>query len=273
MSARVSRYHAIPLSVVWLHTTTGSMECANRNRGFEMFLPGFVAESSLYYGNGHYRSGARSHFNWGKSSQVAVPSYQPGAATQAKCNAMAVQCRDTLGLCLAASLLFPPGIAACNTAFLGCNGRIPLSDDCCPVRCEFDIDLSGVGCCDRGEQCVGKQDPNSRGGCCPAGQAVCGGKCCPPGQKCCGGSCCPSTADCCGDSCGCHDGMICQSGICGFPSFGDPGPPPADPGIIQIPKPPSGCPDGWFGCLSGTVCCKPGTHCCASGCDVSTCIH
>jgi hypothetical protein len=241
-----------------------------------MTLPGFSAERCLYQGSGHYRSAEGSPFYWGESSQVAVPAYEPGRETQAKCNAMAIACRDSSAICFAGAFIFPPAIAGCNTALLGCMAAIPLSSECCPKRCELDVEfaLSGGGCCDLGENCVDQHDPNSRNGCCPADQAVCGGKCCPPGQKCCGNSCCPSAVDCCGDACGCTGGMVClPDNVCGFPSLG-PVTPDVPPGVIKIPIPPSGeCPQGFSRCEDRTVCCLPGIHCCASGCSASTCIH
>lgn len=227
-----------------------------------MTLPGFSAGYSLYSRGGHYRIPSVT-FSGQKSAQSVVPAYGPGAQTEAKCTAARESCRDSSLICLAGALLFPPAIIGCDTALLGCMGATMIpGNDCCPTFCQLG------DCCDYGETCVEKnKDRNTRTfGCCPAGQSVCGGRCCPPGDHCCGDTCCPP-GPCCGNGCGCRGGQLCLNGTCGFPPFG----PfvPVEPGVTQIPKPASGCPQGWKECLNGTVCCAPDMKCCGNGCDAS----
>jgi hypothetical protein len=232
-----------------------------------MTLPGFSAGYSLYRASGHYRSAEGSPFDGSQISQWAVPAYYPKSESMGKCQARLEGCLQAYGICVAGALLFPPAIAACNVAQLTCTGiALAPGTDCCPKVCELDpFNQPGGGCCDYDEHCVDIEDPNSRHGCCPAGQNVCGGKCCRPGEKCCGGSCCPSAAECCGDECGCSEGRVCQNGTCVYPPFGPYT--PVDPGVTQIPKPESGCPPGWKECRN--FCCAPDMKCCGYGCDAA----
>lgn len=237
-----------------------------------MTLPGFSAACSLYQGVGRYRPPERSLPGRAVAPDPSVvPAYFPGPVSSGKCQAMIKGCLEkSAALCAVTVPFFPPSIVGCAIEGFGCAGiALRPGSDCCPQVCDFDpFNQPGGGCCDEGETCVDQGDPNSRSGCCPAGQSVCGGKCCGPGEKCCGASCCPGAANCCGDECGCQGGSICQDGVCTFPSFGGGGNPPP-PDAISIPRPPTGCPEGWKECLNATQCCAPGIKCCGSGCSPS----
>lgn len=226
-----------------------------------MSVPEFTAEASLYRTSGRYRSsGSEGSVLW--SGESIVPAYYPGTATQANCNRCLKTAQKNFGWCLGIGgagcglgcIAAGPFYAAC---FASCMGGVLATcdvnllresaacalDDCCPKACgtpnPFD---PGAGCCDKNEQCVDRYDPNSRGGCCPSDQIVCGGKCCAKGESCCGETCCPAGYFC-------RDGWICESQFIGsFPTT----PPP--------PAPVNNCIFGGVPC--GSKCCPPGLECC-----------
>ena len=240
-----------------------------------MNVPGFTAHASLYRTNGRYRFSA-SQLSVSPNSEAIVPAYLPGPDTQARCRNCMEDCVTADAYCTAsatallAGCVFPPAcplaaaaagkaLIACQAAFLSCSAICSLprpelfgskllgESPCCPKVCGFTHPLAmGEGCCDEGEHCVDRFDPNARLGCCPRDQSVCGGKCCAKGDTCCGNECCPP-------------GWFCSDGICSksvpFPG----GTPPK----LQKPSPGSGlfdCFPGWTHCKD--KCCRPGLHCC-----------
>lgn len=233
-----------------------------------MTMPGFNAETSLYKTSGRYRASA-SECGALSSSESVVLAYFPGLETQARCNGCLEGCVKALAycsigpaatfaacgwwnpICTAAAALAQ---GACNLASVTCEAVCALTT-CCPNSCSFPNPLEpGKGCCDEGENCVDFNDKNSRHGCCPSDQSVCGGKCCTKGDRCCGNECCPA-------------GWFCSDGVCTqsvpFPS----GPPPE-------PEPPQRfdiCPWGKTPCNG--KCCEPGLECCPDGVCKWTCVH
>jgi hypothetical protein len=235
-----------------------------------MNTPGFTAQASIY------RSGRRyTAMTIDSTDSIigATPAYYPGPESRARCYDAAVACNESLAGCLLTAsavcavgcIASGPGypfclaaceggvIASCNANYLRCQANNNLSSRCCPKLCGSLADAltdPGSGCCDSGENCVAINDPNSRQGCCPAGQAVCGGNCCGKGEFCCGGACCP------GD-------MFCVNGACTYPSFGPYTPaPPVPP---TPPAGPQGCPSGYTKCKD--TCCPPDMKCCGYYCD------
>jgi hypothetical protein len=248
-----------------------------------MKIPEFTAEASLYRTTGRYRVSA-SDFGVSPPSEAIVPAYLPGPETQARCNSCMEKCADRAAYCNAAAMaplagcVFPPAcpvaaatagglLAGCQTALLGCAATCSLprpelfglkllgESPCCPKVCGFTHPFAmGEGCCDEGEHCVDRFDPNARQGCCPSDQSVCGGKCCAKGDRCCGNECCPA-------------GWFCSDGVCTqsvpFPS--EPPPEPPEPPMhLEI------CPLGWTPCKGG--CCAPGLECCPNGVCSWTCV-
>jgi len=220
-------------------------------------LPGFTAQASLYRSGGRYAGSLDA----APGPSVAL-AYFPGPATQARCSSCTSNCASNLAICSAlaavplVACVFPPAcpfaaaaagaaLAACNATSLVCLAKCELTSDCCPKRCgpgnPFD---PGDGCCDDGEHCVSRGDPNSRQGCCPSDRAVCGGRCCDAGHSCCGDTCCPPGYFC-------REGGFCSQ----FPS--DLLPPPGTP---PPPPPQNNCIFGGAPC--GTKCCPPGLQCC-----------
>ncbi len=242
-----------------------------------MNIPEFTARASLYRTSSGYRS-AGSWNGGATQDQSIVPGYFPGSATQAKCNRCSEIALRNFGICLAtggvaciASGPFYPICAggvltACDLALLSQQAACAY-DDCCPKVCgtpnPFD---PGQGCCDEGEACVDRYDPNSRQGCCPGDQSVCAGKCCPKGYSCCGETCCPPHYFC-------RDGGFCSE----YPS--DLLPPK---GATTPPTPPvnncifGGEPCGGKCCPVGTVCCgvlANGQPDCKTGNNYNACLH
>lgn len=233
-------------------TSHGSAD-SDQPGGSRLGVPAFTAEASLYQTRQRYRSfGFKS--GDGPVGRPVVPAYHPGPETQRKCTRCGEIALRSLGICLAAGAIasipcgpFYPACAgaalvACDLKLLGDMAACSL-DDCCPKVCgainPFD---PGAGCCDANEQCVGRYDPNSRGGCCPSDQTVCAGKCCARGETCCGETCCPPGHFCRG-------GWICEPTFIGsFPTTPPP-PPPVD-----------NCFFGGAPC--GGKCCPPGLQCC-----------
>jgi hypothetical protein len=216
---------------------------------------------------------------------MIVPAYRPSQAVQDACYTCGTHCQRDMAICTAlamaplAACVFPPAcavaaavaggaLAACDTKLLACQAICNL-DDCCPKRCGPGNPLDGGdGCCDADEQCVAIGDPNSRQGCCPSGQAVCGGSCCKPGEHCCGPNCCKPTDRCCGDTC-CPPDMFCVDNVCTYPSFGPWHPTPA---TYHPPISATGsCPSGYFACHG--QCCQTGQTCCGYGCEWGHCIN
>lgn len=244
-----------------------------------MNMPGFTAEASLYRTSGRYRASA-SDFGGSPLSEPIVPAYFPGPGTQAACNTCLEGCAKNNAICSFLAMqplwgcIFPPAcpvaaaiagslLAGCQTTHLICSAGCVVPGpwtSCCPKVCSFPNPLEpGEGCCDEGENCVDRFDPNARHGCCPSDQSVCGGKCCAKGDSCCGDECCPA-------------GWFCVDGFCSqsvsFPTGEPPPPPPSPPG-------PWYCLLGWEPCQvspSRWVCCPPGKECCGSkGCQ-GTCV-
>jgi hypothetical protein len=242
--------------------------------------PAFTAEASLYRTSGHYRSSG-SEYGGLLAGETIVPTFIPGAQTQRDCNTCLKACATGLVTCTTlgaagcgvgciASLLF---YGAC---FAGCMGTVLIGCDlaavscvaacsatvCCPKICgtpnPFD---PGQGCCDENEQCVDRYDPNSRQGCCPSDQHVCGGKCCAQGYSCCGDTCCPPDYYC-------RDGRFCSE------HMSDLLPPPGTPPPTPPKRPINYCKIGWQPC--GGTCCAPGLQCCDVGGGVAcmtSCLH
>jgi hypothetical protein len=216
---------------------------------------------------------------------VSPPAFYPwpSEATQAICNACLKQCAETLGVCTTAAMapllactggpaacavaagIAGAALSTCVTTNLGC-GAVCTFDRCCPNACEIPNPFEpGSGCCDEGEGCVAVDDPNSRHGCCPPDQLVCGGRCCAKEERCCNGvccqgacapdgSCCAAPSGICGSSCcppfsNCCGGICCSGtcvgGVC-----------------CQAPNRPCGetcCPEDNICC--GSVCCASGESC------------
>jgi hypothetical protein len=232
-----------------------------------MSIPNFTAQASLYKSSRHYRGAAPSP-DGSPPGGLIVPAYFPGSATEADCQTCVGDCTDAYNT--ATAIAAAGTVAGCLTLF-GCPAAVaagaaaqagadevlaaclakcdfpgmpdipiwPKGGRCCPKLCGFWNPLDpGSGCCDRDEHCVDMNDPNSRNGCCPSDQNVCGGSCCAKGNFCCGDSCCPI-------------GQPCTEGSCGvYPPLFPPGTQPAPP---PPPPPPGGCPPGtWynpsFGC-------------------------
>jgi len=291
-----------------------------------MTLPGFNAEASSYRTSRYYIAGTSSLADSPSSGAVTL-SYYPGPDTQARCSDCGSDCASALGYCSASATallggcIFPPlcpaaaaaagaALSACDIANLTCTGYC-WAFKCCPKLCGIpDPFGSNNGCCDDGEHCVDQSDPNSRQGCCPSNQAVCGGKCCAVGEKCCGDSCCPADFVCQQGTC-CPPGTptvcngVCCNGACDPSGNCCPSPshvcgnvccPPFNKccngqccGAYQEchptlgtcwtpPHPPSPCMAGWTSC--GSQCCPPGKTCCippgfsAAGCyEPYECIH
>lgn len=215
-----------------------------------MNLPEFTAEASLYKSNNRYRSSGSEDGGLlsGESIELA---YFPGPAAKEACNKCLTSAVSDYFECIAFEG-FPFSLIHCTLKAWYDSGACVV-DDCCPKRCgppDFG-DLAGSGCCDANEQCVDRNDRNSRSGCCPSDQSVCAGKCCAKGESCCGDTCCPAN-------------YFCRDGFCSeFPS--PLLPPPGTP----TPTPPrSGCPSGSAPCgfpdSSGVIrtCCPPGLQCC-----------
>jgi len=204
-----------------------------------MNIPGFTAQASLYQTSRHYRASASSVVDLHHSHFVTL-AYHPTSHKR---------CDDCLTDCLTSMAWLSIGSVVGSWV---CAGRCALGPQCCPKRCgEIDPgDLTGGGCCDADEQCVDESDPNSRSGCCPSGQSVCGGRCCGKGATCCGDECCP-------ESWFCDNGFCTQSAP--FPSTPPPPPPP-----FPIVCAPDSDPcqrlatGGWFCCPPGLECCDPG---------------
>jgi hypothetical protein len=249
-------------------------------------VAGAVAGGVPGGGSGRRVRAAGTH----STARVSPPAFYPwpSEATQAICNSCMETCAETLGLCSAAAAaplagcVVPPACpaliaaaasaqAACNIASVGCIATCTFGK-CCPTACEVPNPFEpGNGCCDEGEGCVDVDDPNSRRGCCPPDQLVCGGRCCAKEERCCNGeccqgacapdgSCCAAPSGICGGSCcppfsSCCDG-ICCSGSCA--------------GGICCQAPNRHCGDGDICCPRNNLCC--GNACCASGdsCDPVT---
>lgn len=235
-----------------------------------MNIPEFTGQASLYRTSNRYSSSGYGSA-WSKSAEGIQPAYIPGPATRHDCGIctgicdkgaeicgagvaayVATICIGTLGFgCAGAAAAGAAVLAECAEAYAGCIGlcNVPswvpvLGGNCCPKICgpPNPLEGSGSGCCDLGEACVDQHDPNSRQGCCPSGQIVCGGKCCAQGDFCCGDTCCPTGYFC-------LDGGQCTAS----PPFTPPGSSP--------PKPPvNNCLFGGAPC--GNKCCPPGLQCC-----------
>lgn len=236
-----------------------------------MNVPAFTAQASLYRTSNRYRS-LSSEPGDPACVHSIVPAYMPGPATQRDCSVctglcdkeiegcaivvagvVSAVCVATLGFgCPGAVAAGEAALTVCAEAYAACIGycNIPgwvpvVGGYCCPKICGFPNPLegSGSGCCDLGEACVDQHDPNSRQGCCPSDQLVCGGHCCAKGEKCCGDTCCPSNYYC-------VDGY-CSEYPTGNVPFGNPPPPP---------PPVNNCLFGGAPC--GSKCCPPGLQCC-----------
>ena len=230
-----------------------------------MNIPKFTAQASLYRTSGHYRF-SPSDSGGVPSNESVAPAYFPGSETQARCSGCLEGCAEALAYCSIGpattfatcgwwnpicTAVAAAAQGACNLASASCSAVCAFTT-CCPNPCGFPNPFEpGQGCCDRGENCVDRNDPNARQGCCPADQIVCAGRCCPKGHSCCGGECCPPD-------------MHCVNNSCTYPSFGG-GPPPPPP---PPPPHPFGieylCPLGWTRC-GNYGCCAPGLECCGDG--------
>jgi hypothetical protein len=237
-----------------------------------MKFPEFTAEVSLYRTNGRYRASA-SAFGALQPYRSIGLAYIPSEETRLGCyKCLEDFCPRDFAICETAAdvtCLINPVVclglhAACWEQYTGCLASCNLVD-CCPKACRVPNPIHpGVGCCDAGDNCVDESDPNSRYGCCPSAQNVCGGKCCAMGDTCCGDECCPEGWFCLDVL----DGKICIQ--YGTPFVTTPPPPPPPPHLA-----PFNCeigsqlcevaPDRW-------VCCPPGKECCGPrGCQ-GTCV-
>jgi hypothetical protein len=159
-------------------------------------------------------------------------SWCPGTRDFARPNA----CWGSLGFgCGAAIAWGYVQAGGCYAHYAECFGicQIPSNpfweSPCCPKVCGIPIPgISGSGCCDHGEACVGSHNPNTRDGCCPVGQE-CYGNCCAKGEY-------------------CLPGGICSVEPGYFPNT----PPP--------PEPDNNCIFGGVPCFG--KCCPPGLMCC-----------
>ena len=246
-----------------------------------MNIPQFSAEASLYRTTRQYRSSISEYRAQPATPYSVFPAYMPGPATQRDCSVCTGSCDKLFEVCgigvvagvsavCVATLGFgcPAAVAAGEAVLVGCAeayaacigycnvpGWVPVVGGyCCPKICgpPNPLEGSGSGCCDLGEACVDQDDPNSRQGCCPSGQLVCGGKCCAVGDQCCGDTCCPPNYFC-------REGGFCSE----FPS--DLGPPAGTPPPLppQYACSPGSAPCG-FADSSGVIrtCCPPGLQCC-----------
>jgi hypothetical protein len=230
-----------------------------------MKMPGFTADASLYGTSGRYRVSA-SEFGALQSWQSIVPAYRPSTETMKQCTKCQTACGVSLAFCEAGAvpacvtpITCAAALGVCSLEYLGCLVKctLPVVGDCCPKPCRFPDPLNpGIGCCDEGENCVDESDPNSRSGCCPSDQNVCGGKCCSKGDTCCGSECCPP-------------GWFCSDGVCSqsvpFPGGTPPEPPKPSPGsgVFDV------CPPMWTHCKD--KCCRPGLECCIKAGGATTC--
>lgn len=239
-----------------------------------MNMPSFSGYNSLYRTSNRYHTSYAMEYGELLSTQLFVPAYHPGPATQRECRvctgtceklagvcgagvaaSVAAVCAGTLGLGCGAAIAWGAAILAdCAEGFAACIGLcnvpnwVPLVGGyCCPKICgapnPVDGYSSGSGCCDLGETCVDQNDPNSREGCCPGGQSVCGGNCCAKGENCCGDTCCPENYFC-------LEGGICTE----YPPFTLPGNDPPTPPVNNCIF--GGEPCGRKCCLGGFVCCN-----------------
>lgn len=217
-----------------------------------MNIPEFTAQASLYRTSNRYRSSMANVVD-SLANQSVVAAYFPGPESQRKCQGCLETCLATNGLCLLGAVVFwPPAIVGCSLTNASCVGYCltPGSpSDCCPKFCRFEpFNQPGGGCCDQDEQCVDPGDPNSRSGCCPSDQSVCGGKCCAKGDYCCGNECCPGGWHC-------IDGFCSEFGL--FSNEPPPKPPPYNP-----------LTDFYGLVFCNGVICGPGEKCCgAQGCQ------
>jgi len=238
-----------------------------------MTIPGFSAHASLYRTSNHYRGVGNAYVD-SPSADSVVTAFIPGPETLNRCSGCTTICDATRTVCLtkaaattfescAASLFIGcgPAIAlgalqaeGCEASHLECFGdcNIPTNplfeSPCCPKVCGPPIPpgKGGAGCCDHGEVCA-NSGPNTRDGCCPAGQ-FCGGNCCAVGDRCCGTTCCPP------------DKFCLANGECtSSPPFSNNPPPPPPPFKCPPGAAPCGLPD-----KTGVVrtCCPPGLQCC-----------
>jgi hypothetical protein len=222
-----------------------------------MSIPNFTAQASLYTSSRHYRGSAASPGGEPASGSIVL-AYFPGPATQAACQRCVNNCLKEHEI---ESTLIAAGVVAGCATFVGCPVAVsagaaaqaaadlrlatcmanceipdlpgvplwPFNGDCCPKLCgPLDPFNPGSGCCDNGEHCVDQNDPNSRNGCCPSDQSVCGGSCCAPGDYCCGDSCCPPGQPCTDGGCGVYPPII-------PPGTPPPGPPPPPPRAVARP--------------------------------------
>jgi hypothetical protein len=224
-----------------------------------MNIPEFTAEASLYKTSRHYRSSVADVGSL-IADQSVVAAYYPGPSTQKGCDKCLQNCADDQSSCedfaLAASFFVPWGPAVypiCDDDAARCRRDCinPPFGACCPKACgprnPYD---PREGCCDRNDQCVDQNDPNSRHGCCPSDQRVCGGKCCAKGDSCCGDTCCPAGFFC-------RDGWICEPQFIGSFGVTPPKPRGRTPYVGLIAE---WCRHGETPC--GATCCLPGLECC-----------
>ena len=256
-----------------------------------MSAPGFTGQASIFRSRNRYQVNT-AVLNTSPQQNSFVPAY-PLPETMRQCRKCQDNCLRNRTVCeagLAWGCAFGPlgcaaAWAACEGYYALCLGACHLPDfplspgECCPVPCSFGSFFEslfdpGVNCCDYNETCVDRNDPNSRYGCCPADQIVCGGNCCAKGERCCGTTCCPTNHPCCnGQCCGASD-MLCVNGHCGYPDFGPyiPAPP------SEKPTPPvSGqCPPGRKLC-GADKCCRQDQYCCggpgAEYCSDGRCVN
>jgi hypothetical protein len=235
-----------------------------------MNVPGFSANDSLYATSAHYRVSG-SELVASSTTEPVVPAYFPGPATQRACSTCLSHCARNNAICntLAIGTIWNPLLAAaayelCFSEALRCAALCTLpglgwidGSDCCPKVCDFPNPFNpGEGCCDENEHCVDRFDPNSRHGCCPSDQNVCGGNCCAKGDSCCGGDCCPPN-------------FFCIDNVC--KEFPGPLLPPKSVPSTKLPPHLWYCPWGSTPCNG--KCCGRGLECCPDGECKWTCVH
>jgi hypothetical protein len=237
-------------------------------------IPGFNALCALTRSGAHYRSAPAQ----ARSAEIVL-AYYPSKGNVDRCQGCLEGCLRDSALCAIGAVFWPPAIAVCSLNLMRCGGACAMpGTSCCPQVCELDpFGQPGGGCCDASDTCMSKGTPNTRGGCCPSGQA-CGRNCCAPGQSCCNGNCCNPGDSCCGGEC-CPSSHFCRDGVCSQypgPLFGGPDKPSGRPAKPVSPWDPLRSICMWPYTSCGDQCCEPGLECCfVAGKSVcmTSCLH
>lgn len=240
----------------------------------EMNLPTLTAEASLYRSSKHYPATYQAAGET-PTSREFVPAYYPTYDVVEQCNSRLDGCGGSFLGCL----LFTWGnVGVCLGEIYSCWGEAHIPgapgffSPCCPKLCspgDYAAALAqdpnlivATGCCDADEHCVDRNDPQARDGCCPADQAVCGGKCCSAGDNCCGDTCCDPSSSVCMQGVCCPTGTptVCNGQCCDGPCDGQGNCCPSPSHLCG-----SECCAGLSPCCNG-VCCELGSVCVAGSC-------